>query len=86
MIKYLITYGVNDRQNATFEANNLKELILKFAEYDGLTSDTFHKAIEGFDNNDIIGMVDLFRQFTWTSIENIYEIKDNVYSLYGKGI
>ena len=79
MKQYLIIY---DDSNTLIEAGGLKELMQKFAKYDGI-SDSFYKALEGFCEEDVNGIIDLFRRYTWTSIKDIFEIKEHLYSLYG---
>lgn len=45
-------------------ALSLKEAVLKASEYTGYASELFRKALKGFDESDVRGVVDIYNHFT----------------------
>lgn len=45
-------------------ALSLKEAVLEAAEYTGYNSELFRKALKGFDESDVRGIVDIYNHFT----------------------
>ena len=45
-------------------ALSLKEAVLEASEYTGYNSELFRKALKGFDESDVRGIVDIYNHFT----------------------
>ena len=48
----------------TRHALSLKEAVLEASEYTGYNSELFRKALKGFDESDVRGIVDIYNHFT----------------------
>lgn len=68
---YLIIFD-NDRRYEV-NATDVKDAILKTAQYTGDDSDLFKKALKGFNQSDVEGLVELYNHFSCFEIETIWK-------------
>lgn len=73
---YLIIYDFDEF--AIYEAADIRECIIKFANHVGDNSTLFNKALIGCDTTAV--MVDMFNHFSQSTINTIYTINDIVYN------
>ena len=77
MKTYLFIFD-NDT-NYKVDKTYFKDAMLDAFHYNEGNNDLFEKSINGFEESDIKGMVDLYNHFAYISIENIYIVEEKVY-------
>lgn len=61
-------------------AVSFKDAIWEMAKYTGNSSEMFHKCLNGYESNDINGLVDLFNHFcVYSTIEKVFVIEQKIY-------
>lgn len=61
-------------------AVSFKDAIWEIAKYHGEASDMLRKCLNGYDEEDIDGIVELYNHFAYMSIGEIYVIEKSIYS------
>ena len=56
-----------------------KDIIYDLAVYHGDASEMFRKCLNGYDEEDIAGIVELYNHFAYTDIGEIYVIEKAIY-------
>ena len=59
--------------------DDFKTAIIELSDYTGLKSQLFNKCINGFINDDIDGLIQLFNQFSYYNIKYIYDVKKKLW-------
>lgn len=72
---------MNDDSTYGTTTDDFKAAIVKLADYTGLNSPLFNKCINGFLNDDIEGLIQLFNQFSYYNIEQVYDVKKKLWSI-----
>ena len=72
---------MNDDSTYGTTTDDFKAAIVELADYTGLNSPLFNKCINGFLNDDIEGLIQLFNQFSYYNIEQVYDVKKKLWSV-----
>lgn len=79
---YIFIYEYDDKISIIENASSFKDAIYKQCEEEGLTSlsgNLFGKALKGFDNNDIDGIVSLYNHFSDYTLYSVFLIDKQIY-------
>lgn len=76
-----IWYHFIDRDDTFYDVctESFKEAVLNLAQYNGKDSELFRKCLNGFEDNDVAGIVELYNHFAYTSIGEIYVVEKAIY-------
>ena len=70
----------NDASYDIRSAISLKDAVWEMAKYHGDASEMFRKCLNGYDEDDVDGIVELYNHFSYTDIGEIYVIEKAIYS------
>lgn len=80
---YIFVYKYDKGINIIKNANSFKDAVHKLCINEGVTSlasgDIFGKAVRGFDNDDIDGIISLYNQFSNQRIVSVFLIDKKIY-------
>ena len=79
---YIFIYEYDDKISIIENASSFKDAIYKQCEEEGLTSlsgNLFGKALKGFDNDDIDGIVSLYNHFSDYTLYSVFLIDKQIY-------
>ena len=84
---YTFIHAFDEYESIINDVNSFKDAIYKLYELEGTCSlkmvDKFRKALEGFSDNDVEGIISLFYRYTRCRIsaisDTVYLIDDNIY-------
>lgn len=80
---YIFVYKYDKGISIIKNANSFKDAVHKLCINEGVTSlasgDIFGKAVRGFDNDDIDGIISLYNQFSYQRIDSVFLIDKKIY-------
>jgi len=80
---YMFVYEFDHPVRIIYNADSFKDAIYKRCEEEGLTSfyqgNLFEKALRGFDNDDVDGIVSLYNLFSEYPIYSVFLIDKQIY-------
>ncbi len=79
---YIFIYAYDDKISIIENASSFKDAIYKQSKDEGLaclSGNLFEKALKGFDDDDIDGIISLYNHFSDYSIDSVFLIDKQIY-------